>query len=266
VFLSIVTDEVSLDPLTAVELGQEWGLSHFELRSVASGRLPDISDADRRRLVALSRRTDIVLTAMSPGFFKNTLDDPITGRQFREGLPRALDLATELGIGKMIFFAARKDNASRNEASRRVADLLARCAEECSKANVLLLLENEHICWADTGIHALDVLEHASHPNMRLNWDPCNCVWAGGSPYPTEYERVRKHIVHLHVKDTCQNRRGEFVGVPVGDGEVGWRSILHALRSDGYVGPYTVETHYTPKVASSRHCVENLKRLLLECD
>jgi len=264
VFLSIVTDEVSLDPVTAVELGHEWGLRHFELRSVSSGRVPDISPTDRRRLLSLAG--EIVLTALSPGFFKTPLDDPLTERQFREGLPRALELASELGIQKMIFFAGRKDNTRRDEATRRAAELLARCAEECEKADVLLLLENEPICWADTGVHALELLERAGHPNIRLNWDPCNCVWAGGTPFPGEYERLREKIAHLHVKDTRQNRHGEFVGVAIGEGEVGWRSILRALRNDGYAGPYTVETHFAPKVASSRRCVENLRQLLLESD
>lgn len=262
--LSVVTDEISLDPLTAVELGFEWGLTHFELRSVASGRLPDISEADRRRLRELARRRDVVLTAISPGFFKEPLDSPTTERQLREGLPKALELATELGIQKMILFGGRKDNTPRQEATRRVADVLAACAERCAQANVLLLLENEPICWADTGLHALEVLERAAHPNLRLNWDPCNCVWAGGSPFPSEYERIRGFIAHLHIKDTSFGPHGEFVGVAIGEGDVGWKTILRALRKDGYEGPYTVETHYGPKVAASRRCVENLKCLLLE--
>lgn len=262
--LSIVTDEISLDPITAVELGLEWGLTHFELRSVASGRLPEISEADRRRLRGLARRRDIVLTAISPGFFKDPLDSPITERQFREGLPKALELAVELNIQKMILFGGRKDNTPRREMTPRMADLLAACAEMCAQAKVLLLLENEHICWADTGLHALEMLERAAHPNLRLNWDPCNCMWAGGSPFPSEYERVRGFVAHLHVKDTSLNSHGEFVGAAIGEGDVGWEAILRALRKDGYEGPYTVETHYGPKVAASRRCVENLKRLLLE--
>lgn len=262
--LAVVTDEISSDPITAVELGMEWGIAHFELRSVASGRLPEISSADRGRLRSLAARSDVTLTAMSPGFFKAPLDSPETDRQSRDGLPKALDLAAELSISKMIFFAARKDDMPRSEAVPRVADLLAQCADACQEAGVLLLLENEHICWADNGMNALDILQQTQHPNIALNWDPCNSVWSGGTPFPDEYERIKAHVRHLHVKDTARDGRGEFHGMPIGEGEVPWREQLRALRRDGYEGPYTVETHYTPKVSGSRRCAENLRRMLFE--
>lgn len=39
----IVTDEVSADPETAIELGVEWGVSDFELRGVGTSRVPYLS-------------------------------------------------------------------------------------------------------------------------------------------------------------------------------------------------------------------------------
>jgi sugar phosphate isomerase/epimerase len=264
-YLSIVTDEISSDPLTAVELATEWDIRHFELRNVGSGRLPNISDADRRRLRSLASRDDISLTAMSPGFFKDRLDSDTTPRQLAEGLPRAIDLAKELGIPKMVVFSCRKESGmSRSEGVRRVAELLAGCAATLADAGIELLVENEHICWGDTGPNTVEILDAAGHPNLSLNWDPCNGLWAGGGHFPDDYDRVKDRIGNVHVKDTLRNRVGEFRGVPIGEGEVQWREILPALIRDGWRGPFCVETHYSPKVAGSRICAENLKRLLIE--
>ena len=263
--IAVVTDEISGDPLTAAELGLEWGVNLFELRSVSSGRLPDISDADRRKLESLSRRGDVELTVMSPGFFKAPLGSDIARRQMEEGLPRAVELAHRLGIGAIDFFAYRKESGTpRAEAHRRAAENLRRCAETLADAGIQMLLENEHICWADTGTNAKAIADAAAHPNLRLNWDPCNAVWAGGSPFPDEYALVKEQIGHLHIKDSARGRSGRFEGVPIGEGEVGWREILRALVRSGWDGLYTVETHFSPKVSATRRCVENLRRLLVE--
>ena len=264
-YLSIVTDEISSDPLTAVELATEWDIRHFELRNVGSGRLPDISDADGRRLRSLASRGDIALTAISPGFFKDRLDSDTTRRQLSDALPRAIELACELGAPKMVFFSGRKESdMPRSEGVRRVADLLAECAAKLAEVDIELLVENEHICWGDTGANTVEILDAAGNSNMSLNWDPCNGLWAGGDPFPDEYERVKDRIGNLHVKDTLRDRFGEFRGVPIGEGEVPWREILPAMIRDGWRGPFCVETHYQPKVRGSRVCAENLKRLLIE--
>jgi sugar phosphate isomerase/epimerase len=264
-YLSIVTDEISSDPITAVELAMEWDINHFEVRGVGSGRLPDISDADRRRLRSLAARGDITLTAMSPGFFKGPVDSEATRTQVSDGLPRAIDLATELGIPKMVVFSGRKESGMpRSEGVRRIGEILAECATKLDEAGIALLVENEHICWGDTGSNTVDILEAAGHPNMSLNWDPCNGLWAGEPPLPAEYERVKDRIGNVHVKDSLRDRLGVFRGVPIGEGEVGWRDILPALIRDGWRGPFCVETHYQPKVRGSRICTENLKRLLIE--
>lgn len=263
--IAIVTDEISGDPITAVELGLEWGVRRFELRSVSSGRLPFVSDADLRKLDSLARRGDIELTVMSPGFFKAPLDSDVTRRQLEEGLPRAIELAHRLGVPKIDFFAGRKESGiPRADARRKAADLLRRCAEALADADLGMLLENEHICWADTGTNAKAILDLTDHPNMALNWDPCNVVWAGGSPFPREYALVKPHIGHLHIKDTARGRSGRFHGAHIGEGEVGWGAILRAFVQSGWDRLYTVETHFEPKVAASRRCVHNLRRLLIE--
>ena len=48
--ISIVTDEISADPETAIELGVEWGIRDFELRGFYTDRVPNLSAYQKERL------------------------------------------------------------------------------------------------------------------------------------------------------------------------------------------------------------------------
>src|SRR5690606_23867124 len=67
---AIVTDEFSADPETALELGLEEGVGHFELRGVHHGRVPRIDPHTRARLLRAIGDFGVRITAVSPGLFK----------------------------------------------------------------------------------------------------------------------------------------------------------------------------------------------------
>ena len=73
--ISIVTDELSGDPETAIELGMEWGVSLFELRGVHDQRVPRVEGHVRRRLVRALKEFGAGVTAISPGLFKIPFPD-----------------------------------------------------------------------------------------------------------------------------------------------------------------------------------------------
>src|SRR5438874_5139901 len=68
--ISIVTDEVSADPETAIELGSAWGVSDFELRGYYAERAPRISRHQRQRLRDVLEYFGARIIALSPGLFK----------------------------------------------------------------------------------------------------------------------------------------------------------------------------------------------------
>ena len=53
------------------------------------------------------------------------------------------------------------------------------------------------------GVNTAAILEAVDSPALRALWDPGNDFVSGGTPYPTGYEAVRPHILHVHVKDAC---------------------------------------------------------------
>src|SRR5512135_695169 len=68
--ISIVTDEISADPETAIELGTEWGIHDFELRGFFNDRAPRLSAYQRRHLRDVLEEHQARIIAISPGLFK----------------------------------------------------------------------------------------------------------------------------------------------------------------------------------------------------
>ena len=68
--VSIVTDEVSSDPETALEIVASWGVQYVELRGIGDQRYPRISDYWRYRLPQLLDEFKLQVVAISPGLFQ----------------------------------------------------------------------------------------------------------------------------------------------------------------------------------------------------
>jgi len=257
--IAIVSDEISSDFSTAVEIGTDWGVRAFEIRGLCSGRVPYTSRRDIERVLEVKEEFGIEISALSPGAFKLPVDSEEVERHLEDMLPRTYDLAHRLGTDLVIVFGFHRPRGRMGSYPSKVLDMLGRAADSALKEGILLALENEPGCWADTGKLSAEIVKRVGHPNLRLNWDPCNSLNSGGKPYPEEYEEIKDIMVHLHIKDS---REGRYV--PVGEGDVNWRGQLRALLKDGFEGYYTLETHYGPKVKASRRCLENLRRILLE--
>ncbi|HEU4746298.1 MAG TPA: hypothetical protein VFS61_13720, partial [Anaerolineales bacterium] len=68
--ISIITDEVSADPETAIELGAEWGIHDFELRGFFTDRAPRFSAYQKQRLRDALDEFQARIVAIGPGLFK----------------------------------------------------------------------------------------------------------------------------------------------------------------------------------------------------
>ena len=262
--LAIVTDEISQDPATAVELARGWGLEWFEVRMLMGGRFPDVGEGPIGRLEAVLREFDAQVSATSPGFFKVPVTDERVRPILREGFPRALELTRRLDAERMVLFGFLRPEGEPRETPppTQVVELLAEMAERAAAQDVLCVLENEAVCYGDTGLRAAALIRTVGHPNLKLNWDPGNSVAAGSPcPYPEEYEQLKSLVAHLHVKDLAR-RGGNLLTVAPGDGIIDWFGQLAALRADGYEGFVTVETHFGPRVAASSRSVAWVRGVL----
>jgi sugar phosphate isomerase/epimerase len=280
--LSIITDEISSDPETAIELGIEWGVRDFELRGVGSDRVPLLSGFQKDRLRDSLDRFDARLIAISPGLFKcpfprparerlpmESLDHDLHRRwqkardvvsyHTQELLPLSVAFAKEFGAEVIVAFSFQKEG-DEDPVRDEILEVIRQAAETAGESHLRLAIEVEDGFWADTGARAARIIEGVNHPALGINWDPANAYVAGDTPYPDGYREVRRHVRHVHFKDV--ERSSGDAHRYVTQGVIDWRGQIEALAEDHYDGYISVETHMQPKVQAARAMTERLQNLI----
>ncbi len=283
--ISIITDEISADPETAVELGVEWGVHDFELRGFFTDRVPRFSQYQRQRLRDVLDKYQARIVAVGPGLFKNAYPPGHAPRvplgwmdvagyekwaeaqhlvryHLNELLPASLDYANELGARLVVIFSFERAGAPPGEPPEEVLDCLRLAAERAGAAGIQLVIETEDGFWADTGARSARIIKKINHPALGLNWDPGNAFFAGDDPYPTGYEHVRGLVRHVHYKDALRDR--DRVPHYVAEGQIDWAGQIQALIADDYDGFISIETHIRPKVAAARAALKRLRGLIAQ--
>ena len=260
--LAIVSDEISRDFATAVEIGRSWGIDHYELRRLSTGRIPHIDDSDIKEIEHCRKESGIAITSLSSGLFKIKADDAEVERRIAEDLPRTCELARQFGTDIVVEFGFLKPEMKhRGPAPEQVIELFGRIADVTQSNGCRLMLENEHICWADTGAATAEILKRVNHPNLYVNWDPTNASHFDETVFPDGYAAVKDRVAHVHIKDF--DAEDDSITVVPGQGGTNWPAQLRALIDDGYDGRLVVETHMRPKVEMSRRCVAAVKDMLV---
>jgi sugar phosphate isomerase/epimerase len=261
--LGIVSDEIHPDFEEAVRHGLSWDITRYELRVLTSGRVPQVSSEEWKRVCALVSQKNLMVTALSPGIFKHPLSrSDELARELTETLPRTLTMAQEIGAGLIIVFGFQREPGEPASRYDQAVSLFSRASALAAESGIGLAVENEPGFWCDTGVNSARLLRDVDSPSMRANWDPCNAYGTPERPYPEGYEAVKDLIVNVHAKDTL---KGALIQcVPIGDGIIDWRGQIRALLKDRIVPHITIETHCLPLVENSRRNVETLRALMKE--
>jgi sugar phosphate isomerase/epimerase len=281
--ISMITDEMSADPETAIELATDWGIKEFELRGFYTDRAPELSPYQKQRLRDMLEDYEARVIALSPGLFKvayptghcprsslGWMDRPgyeawaeakrIVLHHLHELLPASLEYANELGARLVVVFSFHRAGAPPGMPPDEVLDCLRRAAEQASAAGLQLAIETEEGFWADTGERSAQIVRTINHPALGINWDPANSFCAGDVPYPEGYSHLRGLVRHVHFKDATRDPGGEAQFAL--HGEIDWAGQIQALANDGYDGFISVETHLRPKVCTAKKSFERLRALV----
>lgn len=276
--LSAITDEISQDLPHALSVLKEYGAVDAELRNVWNTY---IVDADEEMLKRVEKcladagmsvpcidtplyKCDLDSTGQATGATHNaqdrTLEDQLTLLQ------HSIDLAHRFNAPFIRIFSFWRRGPMTPELEDRIASALTRPCELAERANITLLLENEHACYLGTGKETARVIEKIGSSALKMLWDPGNAFMAGEQPFPSGWEASAAHVAHIHVKDARAEADGSLKWTVVGEGDIDYVGQVQALRDAGYDGVVSLETHY--KTASgdpeeaSRLCLSGLKRLL----
>ena len=103
---------------------------------------------------------------------------------------------------------------------------------------------------------------------MKIVWDPANALVAGETAEAGALNLLPvERIAHVHAKD-CRMDLGQPEWLALGDGDVGWRDRIQALRLAGYRGDINLETHWAgphgDKLEASRICARQLRQTLAQ--
>jgi sugar phosphate isomerase/epimerase len=281
--ISLVTDEVSTDLETAIELGLEWGVDAFELRGIGGQRVPYFSDYQKQRVLELREAYGIHFAAISPGLFKipyppkkrqqfslqvidsNYYDQWQAARRLldhhiQEILPASIEYAKQMGARQIIAFGFERGNQPPGLPPDEILEIFQMAAKQVAQAGLQLAIEVENNFWADTGERTAAIMRAVGEAGLGVNWDPGNAFEAGDRPFPNGYQAIRQYVQHVHFKDAVRRPDGSVCYAIEGD--IDWAGQIRALYEDDYQGFVSVEPHLQPKVATARALTARLKQLV----
>ncbi len=174
-----------------------------------------------------------------------------------EFFKRYMDIAVELGAGKVVVGLARgKGGEEREEALKRLRDSLRKLDEYASEKGVLLVLEPLNRYETDLVNRFDEALEIAeSLRNVRILLDTFHATLEEPSVYDL-IPRLAGMIGHVHVSDS--NRLAPGMGI------LDWERIIYRLAKSGYRGYLSVEARTEPSYkAMLEKSAETLLPLLM---
>lgn len=258
--LSIVSDELSQDFRTAVEIGYSWGIRNFEIRNTWLTRVPNIPDSGMEIIKRTIKEYRINITTLSPGIFKIPLSSDESDYHREELLQKTFVLAREFGASCITIFGIKRSPQENTKDYQRVIETIGDTVRLAAREGFTLLLENEAGWWADTGENTAKIVSDIGSKALKITWDPGNAFAAGEMPYPTGYEEVKDEIANIHVKMAVPNRDGSTCYLTELGGYFDLKGQIRALKRDDYKGYLTIETHQEPKIEQSRKCLRILQK------
>jgi sugar phosphate isomerase/epimerase len=263
--LGIVADEIDRNFAHAVAIGTKLGLCRYEIRNLLSGRAPMCDLAEMRQVEEIAENEGVEITALSPGLFKYAGDEAAFVREMTGVYPRAAEWAHRWKLPGLITFGFHKPGATeenvatlpRQTVPLKVVEWFARAGERAAADGLLLMIEPEPICWADTARVTAEVIQLSGSTGLRINYDPGNVAWLEQRDPIDEFEVASGWIANVHVKDLLPAAPGagrpEFV--PAGQGMIDFRAHFALLRRSGYDGPVSLEPHMDGRSETIRRCI-----------
>jgi sugar phosphate isomerase/epimerase len=187
----------------------------------------------RRDLARLIQRHGLKLTALAEDPGGRRLADPARVEEYLDRLKRALELSVELGAPLVTLVPG--DLPTDPAAGGLVLEAIKEAGDFAERVGAVLALETAGEPTAR--LHAL--LASLNNPNLKAAFDPGRLLMAGRDP-AAEVAAVADDIVAVHARDAVGRATGVGREVPLGTGELDYRSLLTALAEAGYHGVHTI--------------------------
>ncbi len=250
-YLSGIADEASQNIEEQIKVTKELGWNAIESRFIDGCNVHDLEEADFDQVCRTLDGSGVYVNAFGSAignWGKDVRDDfSITEGEISRAIPRMKRLGAKF-VRIMSYKVLEQEDQMVEERIRRLRLIVELFASE----GITALHEN---CMNYGGMswkHTLELVEAV--PGMKLVFDTANPVFnldrsKEGSPWqdPWEfYQRVRKHIAYVHVKDclspNAENNNKETYVYP-GEGKGCVKEIMEDLKNSNYEGGISIEPH-----------------------
>lgn len=279
--IAAITDEYSPDLATALDAMVETGMTGAELRVLWGKNILDLSDDElkktrdmlqERNLKVISIASPILKCVLpgSPDIDTRFQHDVFASKHTFDDQPRlaerAFAIAKFMGAPIVRVFSYWR-TVQPEKCFDGIVKALDGLSTQAAADGITIGIENEHACNISTAADTAKVLAVLPHDNLKVVWDPANCLISGQDPFPEGYRQLPpSRIGHVHIKDCTVGADHKYVFGPVGTRSVDWKGQIAALKADGYPGYISLETHWpgpgNNKFEASWICGWNLRGLV----
>ena len=243
----VITDEISQDFETALDVAAKYGLDGVEIRSVWDKSAHELNSADIERIKGLLKKKGLRVCAIGSQFFKCSMNNDAEVSAHIKILEKCISLAKELDARFIRGFTFWKEG----DFNDNLSDLLNRFKlpiRMLHKTGMTMVLESDPSVYASNARKLKRVVEGLDSDCVKALWDPGNDIYDpdGEIPFPDGYDIIKPFMVHMHLKDATKQGNGKIAGMPIGNGQVDLKGQFEALLRDGYDGYVVLETHYRP--------------------
>ena len=264
--LGVICDGISRDLKHAVDVMDEFGLTHAELQFVGDTEVGDHSAQEIREIDALLRDRGKPVSCLSRHVFAGMTSANRPGdalhTQHMEALKRVIDMAHVVGSPLVRIMTQKKEQIlwGRNGAEKwnvahgawdATAPLIAPAVDLARAEGVTLVVETGNGTMVNSNYSARKLIDELGAKDaLQVLWDPANNCWCHELAYPDGYEELRDgYLGHIHIKDVqVDTPRATLEVREMGQGQLGplFQPMADALRPDGYDGVISFESVYHP--------------------
>lgn len=247
--LAIITDEVSQELDDVLRFAADFKLDGIEVRSLFGRAFKDLTRADLELIARKSRDAGLAIAGCASPVFKCNLDAPDEIASHVELFKRSVEAAHILGSDIVrVFTFLRRSHPATSADIERAASHFGKLLDAVRGTNVRIGIENESSCIVANGSETAELWRHLPEsPQFGLVWDPCNCLYVDGSndPIRDDYPLIADRVIHVHVKDAKRDgARPALKCVELGNGSLDFPAHLRDLKTRGYHGWISLETHW----------------------
>ena len=241
--ISAFADEIDPDPQKQIDILQQCGIRHIELRSILKTNVLDLTDLQVSELKSLLDKNGFRLSAIGSPVGKTKIDEPFAPQL--ERFKRAVHLSRVFNTPNIrIFSYYLSEGGDWDDWRREVLDRMWQKCALAAKANVRLVHENEHRIYGDSPERVKDLMETvreqlAMPATFGAVYDPANYVFCGYDPWQG-WQLTKEFTVHFHIKDWVN---GEEHGRLAGEGHGRIAEVMADAVKRQYDGFATLEPH-----------------------